>query len=146
MVPDSVNICARVCVLRARPNRHLKVCVAPFLVRALSVEFAIPFANVNQQHSISSYVPILDKTTGERGAGRGRFSPAGGDVITITGSAFGPSGLDSRFSVKVRPVPCIPAGLRQLTMNDESTGWRQILLSLRRWILSASRSALWRLP
>jgi hypothetical protein len=64
----------------------------------------IPVADSKQQCSISSYVPILNQATGERGAGRRRFSPAGGDVITIAGSAFGPSGLDSRFSVQVRSL------------------------------------------
>ena len=64
----------------------------------------IPVADSKQQCSISSYVPILNQATGERGAGRGQFSPAGGDIITIAGTAFGPSGLNSRFSIKVKSV------------------------------------------
>ena len=53
--------------------------------------------------SIWSDVPILNVATGERGGGRGHFTPAGGGIISITGSAFGPSGIDAKFAVQVRP-------------------------------------------
>lgn len=50
---------------------------------------------------IQSHVPVLNKATGQRGAGRGYFTAAGGEVISVSGSAFGPNGLDASFAVSV---------------------------------------------
>jgi hypothetical protein len=59
---------------------------------------------------ISSYVTVLNRATKERGAGRGRFSPSGGDLITVSGSAFGPQGSNIKFSVKIGHRFCALSG------------------------------------
>jgi len=59
---------------------------------------------------ITSHLIVLDRVGKQRGAGRGQFAPRGGDVISIFGSAFGPQGLDAKFSTRVGDRFCALSG------------------------------------
>jgi hypothetical protein len=78
-----------------------------FLVRSNTtpgVAYFEPFpASIS---SITSSVPVLLAGVGERGKGRARFATAGGDVLTVSGSAFGPWDLDASFSLYVGDAEC----------------------------------------
>ena len=59
---------------------------------------------------ITSHILVLDTATKQRGAGRGQFSRRGGDVISISGTAFGPQGDDAKFSTRVGARFCALSG------------------------------------
>ena len=59
---------------------------------------------------LNKHVTVLNRATGERGGGRGRFAPGGGDIISVSGSAFGPEGSDAKFSAKVGSRFCALSG------------------------------------
>jgi len=78
-----------------------------FLVRSNTtpgVAYFEPFpASIS---SITSSVPVLSLGVGERGKGRARFATAGGDVLTVSGSAFGPWDLEASLSLYVGDAAC----------------------------------------